>query len=325
MNEVRVACFGNDGHQIVGKVPSLSRARLVAAGGMGKNADKIKQQFPDVPYYDDFEKLLAENEVDLVCLCWYPRDEQFRWTLDCLNKGINVLADKPMAQTMEELETLRKTVKSSGKLLRTITHMPYMPPFYGMSRVVASGQLGEIVHIYCLKSYPYFDNRPQIRSIDGGLIQQAGIHAVSLIRFFTGLEPTEVYAQDTKLGNPKEGELQMAASFTMKLNNGGIATILCNYLNHPEIGFRGNDQLRLHGTKGMAEIVDGRNRRLMVVKGGEPAQFEDATHDPDYPQDVINAILDGTPTMLTEEDAFRNTEIVIRAQESADTGKIIKL
>lgn len=323
MNEVRVACFGNDGHQIIGKIPA--RAKLVAMGGMGKNAEKVKQQFPGVPYYDSFEKMMSENQADLVSLCWYPRDEQYRWTIDCLKKGINVLADKPMAQTMEELETLRKVVKSSGKLLRTITHMPYMPPFYGMSRVVRSGQLGEIVHVYCLKSYPYFDNRPQQRRTDGGLIQQAGIHAVSLLRFFTGLEPVDVYAQDTKLGNPKDGELQMAASFTMKLNNGGIATVLCNYLNHPEIGFRGNDQVRVHGTKGMAEIVDGRNRRVMVVKGGQPGPFDDVTPEPDYPQDIINAILDGTPTMLTEEDAFRNTEIVIRAQESADTGKIIKL
>ena len=139
---------------------------------------------------------------------------------------------------------------------------------------------------------------------------------MSLLRFFTGLEPVEVYAQDTGSETRRRASLQMAASFTMKLNNGGIATVLCNYLNHPEIGFRGNDQVRVHGTKGMAEIVDGRMRRVMVVKGGQPGPFDDVTPDPDYPQDIINAILDGTPTMLTEEDAFRNTEIVIRARKA---------
>jgi len=38
-------------------------------------------------------------------------------------------------------------------------------------------------------------------------------------------------------------------------------------------------------------------------------------------QDIVNDILDGTTAVLTQEDSFRNTEAVIRAQESADTGK----
>ena len=113
MNEVRVACFGNDGHQISGKIPA--RAKLVAMGGMGKNArDGPAADSPASPTTTAFEKMMAKNQVDLVSLCWYPRDEQFRWTLDCLKKGINVLADKPMAQTMDELESFAKWSSPPG-------------------------------------------------------------------------------------------------------------------------------------------------------------------------------------------------------------------
>jgi len=44
-----------------------------------------------------------------------------------------------------------------------------------------------------------------------------------------------------------------------------------------------------------------------------------------HPQDLVNCILDGTPMLLTAADSFTNTEVMIRTQENADSGRLISI
>ena len=64
---------------------------------------------------------------------------------------------------------------------------------------------------------------------------------------------------------------------------------------------------------------------MLVLKDREPCEFEDAEPESPYLQDLIDCILHGTPTVLSQEDSFRNTEIVLRAQESATQGVSLKI
>ena len=54
-----------------------------------------------------------------------------------------------------------------------------------------------------------------------------------------------------------------------------------------------------------------------MVGGAEPEELDLEEGGEAYPQDIIDCILDGTPALLTQEDGLRNTEVVLRAQESA--------
>lgn len=328
MDEVKLAIYGMDGHHILGHLGSLTRVRLTALGGLNQDqTSTTKERFPHVPVFDDLDALLAKSEIDLITFCIKPRTLQTRLVLKALAAGKHVLVEKPMATTMADLEQLRQAVTHSGTQLRTMTPMPYEPNFTGMQRLVRAGTLGTIVQIFAMKSYPYNDGRPQDRREDGGIILQAGIHAVSFIRSVTGLEFVEVFAQDTGAGNPKKGNLQMGANATFRMSNGALAALLCNYCNPKQsLGFHGNDQLRVHGTKGMIELVDGKKRRcLALVDGDAPSQFEDVEPEKRYPQDLIDCILDGTPTLLTQEDTFMNTRVVLRTQESATQGVPLKI
>ena len=105
------------------------------------------------------------------------------------------------------------------------------------------------------------------------------------------------------------------------MSNGALTALLCNYCNPPGLGFHGNDQIRVHGTEGMIESVDGGTRHVVVLPGKEAEEFHGEEPPVSFIQDIVNDILDGTAAVLTQEDSFRNTEAVIRAQESADTGK----
>jgi len=326
MDEVKIALYGLEGHQIHGRVSELTRARLTAFAGLTEDhAKHVAEKFPDVPVYADLDELLGKADVDLISFCKTPRTEQTRLVLRALDARKHVLAEKPMATSVGELEQLRAAAAAAGAQLRTMTPMPYERDFTGMKKVVAEGRLGALVQVYAMKSYPYNDDRPQDRRVDGGIILQAGIHAVSFVRYVTGLEFVEVFAQDTGTGNPKQGELQLGANMTFRMSNGALAAILCNYCNQRSIGYHGNDQLRVFGMDGMIELVDGKTRRMMVLHDRAPATFDDVEPEKHYPQDLIDCILDGAPTMLTQEDSFRNTLVVLRAQESATKGAPLRI
>jgi predicted dehydrogenase len=323
--EVRIALFGVAGHQITGQIGALTRARLTAVSGVSSEwfekaqADR-PELFADVTYYPDLDSLLAADAADLISFCSSRRAAQAGQCVAALEAGCHVIAEKPLATSISDLDRLATAATSADRQLRAMTTMVYEPVFNGMREVVQSGVLGEIVQVYAMKSYPYHDRRPQDRQVDGGLIMQAGIHAVSFIRHVTGLEFADVQALDTGQGNPQTGDLQMAGVFSSRLESGALATVQCNYCNPPKIGFWGNDQLRIHGTAGMIEAVDGLTRRQLVLGDNPPTDFPDAAPTTQYPQDLVDCILDGTPTLLTQSDSVVNTRVVIRAQESASQG-----
>ena len=326
MKELKIGIYGLEGHQILGRLPKVHSARLSAVGGVtDEQAQKIREQHADVPIFADLDSMLEKGDADLISFCKTPRTEQTQLVLEALSAKKHVLVEKPIATTMGDLAKVREAVAASGTELRTMTNMPYLPVFTGMKKVVCGGDLGTVVQIYALKSYPYMDSRPQDRDVDGGIILQAAIHAVSFVRYVSGLDLVQVFAQDTGTGNPKPGDLQMGANMTFRMSNGGLAVVLANYCNPKSIGYHGNDQLRVHGTDGMIELVDGRRRRMLVLKGHEPCEFEDVEPESPYLQDLIDCILHGTPTVLSQEDSFRNTEIVLRAQESATQGVPLKI
>ena len=329
MNILNIGLHGLAGHQIVSHIPQLQRARITDVAGVSKSEYAVlKSDFPEVfantTWHPELNTMLDQGAATLISFCSNRRDDQCAEAICALEAGRHVLLEKPMATSLEDLNRLHKAWKRAGTELRTMTTMIYEPCFSGMKAIVESGAVGEVVQCYGMKSYPFYDSRPQDRGIDGGIIQ-AMIHAVSFIRYVTDLEFTEVFMQDTGQGNPRNGDLQMAANLTGRLSNGALTSIVCNYCNPPGIGFWGNEQLRVHGTGGMIELTDGLTRRSLACADAAPKAFPDIAPETSYPQDLINCILDGSGTLLTATDSFRNTEVVLCAGQSAAIGQPVNI
>ena len=329
MKILNIGLHGVAGHQIFDHIPQLQRVRITDVAGVSKSEYAVlKSDFPDVfantTWHPELESRLDQGAATRLRFCSSRRDGQCAEAICALEAGCHVLLEKPMATSLEDLSRLHMAWKRAGTELRTMTTMIYEPCFSGMKAIVESGAVGEVVQCYGMKSYPFYDWRPQDRGIDGGIIQSM-IHAVSFIRYVTGLEFTEVFMQDTGQGNPQDGDLQIAANLTGRLSNGALASIVCNYCNPPGIGFWGNEQLRVHGTGGMIELTDGLTRRSLVCADAAPGTFPDIAPETSYPQDLVDCILDGTPTLLTGADSFLNTEVVLCAARSAAIEQPVKI
>ena len=124
---------------------------IVAAADLipGK-AEKFFKRYgvEGVRLYPDHKSMLdaeAEN-LDAVSVCTYNVTHA-ECTIYALQKGVNVLLEKPMCVTMEEAAAICKAEKESGKLL-SIGFQPRMDDNMKMiKKIVESGELGKIYYI----------------------------------------------------------------------------------------------------------------------------------------------------------------------------------
>lgn len=92
------------------------------------------------------------------------------------------------------------------------------------------------------------------------------MHALRFVEHVAGVRATTIKAMHTNLGEvrPNSG-LKMAATMIGGLENGGLFNIVANYLNPTGFGSWGNEMLRIFGTKGIIEAVDGGVRTRLIV------------------------------------------------------------
>lgn len=318
--KIGVGLYSNNcGHQIHGLLVSDSRAKVVAICGLDeKFLSESQLNDPDLKRYSTLEEMADDSRVKIVSLCSDNRRSQCDETIMCMKKGKHVYAEKPCAMTEEDLDRIISVSEETGCIFREMAGTGFQQPTVGIRKVVDSGVLGDIVQVFAQKSYPYHEGRPQNEDIDGGLIEQNGIHAVRFIEHGVGIKVDKVYALETKLGNPHtDGELRMAASFMMTLENGGVASMVVNYLNQEGIGHWGNEHLRVFGTKGMVEFTDGGERTRLIIGKKDYGEIDISNYIKDYFDYFLDAVTGSGDMPISLEDELHCTRVVIRAKQSA--------
>ena len=97
-------------------------------------------------FYPSHKELLDNEELDAVSICTYNTAHAVP-TIYALEKGVNVLLEKPMCVTTDEAVAIMKAEKKSGKLL-SIGFQPRGDENMQMiKKIVESGELGEIYYI----------------------------------------------------------------------------------------------------------------------------------------------------------------------------------
>ncbi len=105
-----------------------------------------KYGVPHAHIYGHHTEMLAAEELDAVSVCTYNMTHA-ECTIDCLNKGIPVLLEKPMCVTLEEAIEIRKAELKSGKVLSIGFQPRFDPNMQMIKKIVESGELGEVYYI----------------------------------------------------------------------------------------------------------------------------------------------------------------------------------
>ena len=310
---IGVALYGGNGHQLrFEKFRDHPHARLIAVSG-------VRQTNPPdgVKVVAGLDALLADPAVGLVVLCSPRRADQARDAIRCLEAGRHVYAEKPSALTEVELDAILAAARRSGRQFREMAGTVFAAPYAAIRRHVQAGEIGEVVQVLVQKSYRYGAARPQDEALDGGLFLQAGIHGARMVEHAGGVRMTELTVDETGFGKPaaEQGEGKLAAIAQGRLENGGLVTLVINYLNPGAPGLpHGNETLRIFGTRGFIESVDGGARTRLVRKEGVTEPL-DRTPGPDYFDAFAAQLVTGAPMPLTSEEELHPLRVMLRAKE----------
>ncbi|MGC9348857.1 MAG: Gfo/Idh/MocA family protein, partial [Anaerolineae bacterium] len=314
MTKIRIGLYGTNGHQIQNALVDHPLGRCVATAAFEQDRlPEPLQTDAGIRHYTTLDELLDDEEVDLVSLCSPRRRDQAQEAIHCLEAGKNVYAEKPCAMTEGDLDAIIATAHRTGQVFHEMAGTAFEQPYLAMRKVVHDGTLGTVIQVLAQKSYPYHDGRPQDEDVDGGLLLQAGVHALRFIEHVAGVKVAEISAVQTQLGNPGDGDLRMATSMMIHLENGGVASVLCNYLNPPTFGRWGNETLRIFGTKGFVEAVDGGTKTRLVLNEEDRGPLDLRRPSQSY-LDLYLASLTGPSLMpMALEDEVHPTRMLIRA------------
>jgi len=142
----------------------------------------------DVPYFRDPEELLAQ--VDAVSLA-VPTPQHFDYAMMCINRGVNVLIEKPIAETVEQAQLLADAAEKSG-LVVTVGHIErFNPAYMELKNVVESME----VITFDLRRLSPFEGSNK----DVDVVLDLMIHDTNLVLDLIGQDPVSMHAHGVKV------------------------------------------------------------------------------------------------------------------------------
>jgi predicted dehydrogenase len=142
-----------------------------------------------VPLFATLEALFAATDVDGVVLAT-PNRLHVEQALRCIDAGVGVLVEKPVADTVTEGERLAAVVAATGARVLVGHHRTHNPILARARALIDEGRLGRIVAVMgsavFFKPDHYFDEGPWRREPGGGPILINMIHEVNTLRMLCG-------------------------------------------------------------------------------------------------------------------------------------------
>lgn len=279
----------------------------------------------DTKTYADYREMLDREQIDIVgeSVTDNLRGEIIK---ACAERRIHVLAEKPLAFTLEELAEVRQAVAEAGIHLSMLLTMRFEPAYMALRQCVQEGLIGEVCQGAMQKSYR-LGNRPawqRSRQTFSGIIPFIGIHALDLIAWTSGRQFVRGAAFCANTGHPEMGELEDNASVALELENGGSAGVRLDYCRPAAAPTHGDDRLRLAGSRGVIEAL-GCGAQVTLITEDEGQR--DVPLPPQGRQ-FVNFVhsIQGTETSgVPAADCFHITEIVLKLREAARAGRVVEL
>lgn len=106
--------------------------------------------------HDNWEELLLCNyQLDGVIIATQDR-EHYEPAMACINKGYNILLEKPMAETAEKTKEIVDAAEKQGTLLMVCHVLRHTPYFRAMKQAIDEGKIGEIKSIHHIENIGFW-------------------------------------------------------------------------------------------------------------------------------------------------------------------------
>jgi predicted dehydrogenase len=197
--------------------------RLVAVTG-GRRSAQLAEDY-GVRSEPSLEALLARDDVHSVVLAT-PDQDRLDLTRKAARAGKHVLAEKPMAPTVAECDQMIAACASARVNLAVVKTERFRKITIKAKQLIDDGVLGPIRMMRTVSAFPFpltrqlCDERPwMLDPRSGGLFMGMASHNTDFLRWLTGQNAVQVYAQATTYGDIPAAALSVMAQIEFE---GGI-------------------------------------------------------------------------------------------------------
>jgi predicted dehydrogenase len=214
-----------------------SEFRIVA--GVDPHSERrnlFSREMPEAFCSDTLAQL--PEDLDFVDIC-SPPHTHFHMIMEALERGWNVLCEKPLVLATWQLNQILALAKKRERLVFTVHNWKFAPICRKITELISSGALGQIHHCdwQVLRTGPSITTEAGNWRLDpdkagGGILVDHGWHAFYLVIDWMGADPSSVQAS---LENRRHLDLAVedTAVVTIRFNSinkhGGTANILLTW------------------------------------------------------------------------------------------------
>ena len=226
--------------------------------------------------YTDYREMAKKEDLDCVILN-LPHFLHKEVSVYFLQKGISVLVEKPMANTVSECEEMIAAAKKSSAKFGIGHVQKYFDCYRILKDIIDSGKLGKLCSITETRNIHYFTEvRPKWflnkKLAGGGIVMNYCAHTLDKIIYTTGLEIEDVHA----FGNNfvSDDDVEATCQVLLKLNGGVTAALTYCGAKVPT-----QYDTYFYFTEGTVAIKDGGSSMSVLRLGEEPDVYDFDTSD----------------------------------------------
>jgi len=275
-------------------------------------------------YYRDFHALL-NTDIDAV-LITSENSLHHQHVLAAAKAGKHILCEKPLGVKKEEMEEMIKVCENYHVILETAFPVRFNVPIKQVKDFIDQGQLGKILAIKGTNR----GTNPGDWFVDkeksgGGAVLDHTVHVVDIMRWYTGAEVKEVYAE---IGTSMFSDVPIDDSgiLTMEFDNGMFATLDCSWSRNKCYPTWGDVTLEIIGTNGTVK-VDAFDQKVTLYSNQDGTKWIGWGDDMNAGllKDFVNSVKHGKSPLVSGFDGMKAAEVALAAYQSFQDKRPVKI
>jgi UDP-N-acetyl-2-amino-2-deoxyglucuronate dehydrogenase len=361
MNQVRLGIIGigAQGGSYAGFI-SEGKVKNMVIGAIC-DIDPAKQemcaeQYPDVPFYDNYIDMLESGNVDAV-VTTVPHYLHPEMGIEALKRNIHTLLEKPAGVYTKQVKELNDFAATKPELTFGVFFNQRTNPLYQkLKEMIDNGEIGKIRRTNWIittwwRPQGYYDQsawRATWEGEGGGVLVNQAPHQIDLLQWICGM-PKKVYS-NVKYGFQRNIAVEDEVTALLDYGNGATGVFIT--ATHDVVG---TDRLEIMGDNGKIIVDDSKKITIKRLVKPEPEMnktmnmmdiakiFMGGDTSDIYSEEVIEFesvwgaqhisvlenfaanILDGTPLIAPGSDGIHGVALANAIHLSSWLGKEVEL
>ena len=298
------------------------------------------QDDKSIARYTDYKQMVEEHpELELVAIAT-SSGAHAEIALYLIDKGINVIIEKPMAMNMNDAEEIIRRSEEKGVKVCACHQNRFNIAVQKTRKAIEDGRFGKLshgsIHVRWNRNRDYYTQAPWrgTWAEDGGCLMNQCIHGIDLLRWMLGNEVDTVYGV-TRQQQHHYLEVEDIGMAVITFKNGAVATIEGTTNVYPQ---NLEETLYLFGENGTVKLggkstnnIDVWNFADETEKDEENKGLKEQTsnvygngHTSLY-ADVMDAIKNDRNPYIDAVAGRNALEMILAIYKSMQTGEPVKL